>query len=391
MRREPGALVRALRAGVLAGALVVGVGLPGVGEAAAAPPSHVRVVVGGNAMDVRPAPVLVHGVPYVSVQALAQILGVQITWDAKTDTIEVGAPAATGHTFLFQGVQYAVTGLQERTYTGVQSTSGQYWIVSYQLTNTTGTAVDVPGTQPGLDLLGPRGAQYLPDATLSGPTAGTLNPHLSFDSYAVFNVPAGAKPLGYALGFDAYRATAKGFQPAPLGAALPASSAKTTTSTLNATYTVSNLWNSDAQDVLLRSLVRSTAILPDLTAPSFDPTTGFWIVDFSIDNPGSQAITLAASQFSLQFGGGGSVAAYPVSVLPGYVPSNNLFGASGSSGSSSTGVTVAPGQVWTGALLFEIPSTVSTAQPAFSITANGQQRVMALTGCVGGVCPPVQE
>jgi hypothetical protein len=387
------------RGAVLVGLTLTVASLPAAAAAAAAqavPPP--RVLMGGDPVALRPAPVLLHGVPYVSVQALSALLGVPVTWNPKTDTIEVGIPVATAHSFVFQGVRYAVTGLQERAYTGVQSTSGEYWIVSYELTNTTDTAVDIPATQPGLVLLGPRGAQYLADASLSGPTAGTLNPHLSFSSYAVFNVPTGASPAGYALGFDAYRATAKGFQPAPLGAALPASSAATHTTQLDATYTVSNLWDSDAQDVLLRALVRTSAVLPDLTAPSFDPTTSFWIVDFSIDNPGANPITLQASQFSLQFGDGATVPAYPVSDLPGYVPPNNLFGASGGSAAggtgaaaSSAGVTVPPGQVWSGALLFEIPATISTAQPGFAISVNGQQRVLPLTVCQAGVCPPVEQ
>ena len=381
-------------AALCAGCLVAA----GTGPAAgAAAPATVHVVLNGAAVTMTPAPVMVGGAPYVSAKAVAQLLGVPATWDAQTKTLVLGASTASSvHSFVFQGVRYGVDGLQARTYPGPQSTSGTYWIVQYTLTNETNVAVNVPGTQPSLVLLGPGSAQYQPSSTASGPTAGTLNPHITFTSDAVFNVPVGAEPSAYALGFDAYHSTPKGFQPAALGARLPASTSRTETSNVGATYTVSNLWDTDVQEVLVQKVVRTTVLLPDLTSASFTPTTTDYIADVSINNPGASAITVAGSQFALQFSGGVSIAPYPVSGLPGFVPANSLFPASGSASSGSggaqsgSGVTIAPGEVWTGAILFAVPTGVDTASPALAISVNGQQRVISLSPC-SAACPPVVD
>lgn len=384
---------------MLSGAFLGSTAVPAAGAAPKAVPA-VHVVLNGSAVTMKPQAVVIDGVPYVSAPALAGLLNLPATWNPRTDTLVLGTAPSTAHSFVFQGMRYAVTGLQARTdpaAVATSGTSGLYWLVSYALTNVSNTAIDVATTQPQVMLLGPKGTEYEPDSALSGPTAGTLNPGITFTSYAVFNVPAGATPGPYALGFDAYRSTAKGFLPAALGAGLPAANSVTHVTDIGATYSVSNLWNSEVQQVLLRSVVRTDAVVPDLTAASFNPTTSFWVVDFSINNPGADAITLSPSAFSLQFQSGASLSPYPVSNLPGYVPANSLFtvgsGSSSSTQASSSpgSVTVAPGQVWNGALLFEVPDTVTTTQPAFAITVSGQQRIMSLAPCPDGACPPVQE
>jgi hypothetical protein len=375
-----------------AAALVAALLAPAAAAAPAPPAPRVRVVVGDQTLTLDPAPVVIDGVPYVPAPAFAKALGIPVAWDPHAATLTVAGAAGSAHSFVFQGIRYAVTGLEARTYPGPGPTSGAYWIVQYSLTNVTRQAIDVPTTEPTLVLLGPGGAEYQADPTNSGPAPGVLNPGITFSSYDVFDVPAGAAPGAYALGFDAYRSTPHGFQPAPLGAALPPSTAQTTTTSLDATYTVTDLWNGDVQEVLLKRLVRTTALLPDLTPGSFNPTTSVWIVDLAVNNPGTTAITLAPSEFALTFADGATIAPYPVGPLPGWVPASSLYAVSSTAGPTTpptpASVTVAPGTVWQGALLFEVPGTVATSGPALAITVNGAQRVLPLAPCPGGACPP---
>lgn len=371
---------RGLVVGAAGGALVAGLVAPGgVGALASPRPPSLTVRVNGRVIALAQPALLFAGQPYLPVVDLAQVLGVAVSWDAHHRVVSIGEGTTTPlHTFTFQGIQYSATDLQVRSYPSPHSTSGTYWIVQYALTNTTQHPINVGSTQPALRLLGPNGAQFSPDPTLSGPTAGTLNPQITFSSYLVFNLPDGANPALYRLGFNAYRVTAAGFTTTTLSAALPTPTSRTKRVQVNLPYAVSGLWNADVQSLLVRQIVETNAIVPDLTAASFDPKVQFWVVEFGVDNPGPETIHFSASDFALQFGSGLAIAPYQVSSLPGYVPPSNL--------QSSAGVTLAPGEVFNGALLFAVPGGTPTANPQLAITVNGQERVIPAGPCSGSAC-----
>ena len=366
-------------AAAVGGALLAGTA---GGAAAAAKAPAVTVRVNGQVVQLPEPPLVSGGKVYLPVADVADAFGVPVTWNGTRRVLDIGASgSAAAIGFVFQGVAYAATGLQVRTYPGSQNTSTVYWIVQYQATNRGKQPVTMSSAQPPLLLIGPNGAEYTPDSTLSGPQPTTLNPGLTFDGYLVFDMPASAAPPAYALGFNAYRVTSSGFTSTRLSTVLPANSVATGVQTINATYALSGLWNSSVQELLVRALVRTNRITPDLQPANFDPTTSFWIVDFGIDNPGPGAISFSASDFALGFSSSLSIAPYAVTSLPGYVPPSNL----------QAGVTLAAGQVFNGAMLFVVPAGTPTSGPQLVVRVNGAQQAVALAPCPNGTCPPVQQ
>ncbi len=349
--------------------------------AAAAKAPGVTVRLNGQVLHLPDAPLVAGNTVYLSAADLAAAFGVPVNWNAAQRVLDIGAAtAAAAGGFVFQGVAYAATGLQVRTYPGSQDTTAAYWIVQYEATNRSSQPVTMSSSQPPLLLIGPHGAEYTPDPSLSGPQPSTLNPGVTFEGYLVFDMPTGASPAPYALGFNAYRVTSSGFTTTRLSTPLPPDSAFTRVQTIGATYALSGLWNAEVQELLVRALVRTNRIVPDLQAANFDPTTTFWIVDFGVDNPGPGAITLNASNFALGFSSSLTIAPYPVTSLPGYVAPSNL----------SSGLSLPAGQVFNGALLFAVPGGTDTTGPRLVISVNGTEQAVALAPCPAGNCPTVQ-
>lgn len=362
--------------------------------ASAAAPTAVTVRVDGQVVKLADPPLVAGGKVYLSAVDIGELLGVPVTWDARARVLDLGSSeAAPPRAFVFQGVAYGAASLQIRTYPGAQNTVGSYWIVEYTATNQSAQPVALSASggsstssgsgaagQPPLMLIGPNGSESAPDPNLSGPQPGSLNPGVTFSSYLVFDMPAGALPHAYVLGFNAYRVTSSGFTTTRLSTPLPAPSQRTESQTINATYALSGLWNAEVQEVLIRAVVRTNAIVPELQPADFDPSGSFWIVEFGIDNPGPGSIAFGASDFALRFNGSLSIAPTAVGALPGYVPANDL----------QSGVTLAGGQVFNGALLFAVPGGTLTTNPQFVLQVNGVERAVPVAPCLNGVCPPAQ-
>jgi len=346
----------------------------------------ISVVVNGQTVTFDSAPMLINDHVYVPIRYVAQALGIPVTWDQANETVYLGnsqaGSTALGGSFAYEGLKYSAAGLQMREYPGQQNTSGAYWIVSYAITNTSAAPVDVATTQPALVLFGPGGVQLAPDSGNSGPGATTLNPGITYSSYDVFNVPTTAVPSAYSLGFNTYQVVNGQFTTSPVSASLAPSSSTTVQTPVGSTYSLQNVWNGAIQTLSIGQVVQSTAIVPELTPPSFDPTTSFWIVDFDITNPGPDSISFSASDFALDFNGGLSIPAAAVASLPGYVPATSL--------TSPGGVTVTEGNTFSGGLLFDVPANTPTANPGLALSVNGNTRVVSLQACNAGVCPPVQ-
>ena len=368
-----------------------------VGASADTSPA-IGVALNGQPLSFSAAPVIIGNHVYVPVRDIAQALGLSVTWDASTDTVELGGAAAGtgaptgvggtaagvgGGSFSYQGLTYAATGLVARTDPTAAAGSGVYWIVEYSITNDSTAPVDVPTAQPTLGLFGPGGVQLSADTNLSGPAPGTVNPGITFSSYDVFQVPADAEPAAYSLGFDTYQVAGGQFTTTPMSAALPQNTSTVFSTNIGATYALQNLWNSAVQKLTIASVTQTTSIVPSVTASSFDPNTTFWIVDFDVANPGPGDITFNQGAFALEFNDSLSIAptALP-SGLPGYVPATSL--------SASGGILVPAGQTFSGALLFALPVGTPTANPGLSLTVNGQTRIVSLSPCTAGVCPAVQ-
>jgi hypothetical protein len=376
---------RGLLAGAAAGALAAAILGVAVGAGADTTPT-INVEVNGSPVTFDSPPVMLNDHVYLPIRYVAQALGLPVEWDGTTDTVYVGAApgasAATGGSFVYQGLQYSATGLAIRQYPGQQNTSGVYWIVSYSITDTGTAPVNVPQSQPALELLGPGGAQLAPTPNISGPTATTINPGITFTSYAVFNVPQTAVPAAYGLGFETYQVVGGQFTTTPLSASLPPASTSQVQTTVGSSYALQNVWNSGIDKLSIDQVIQATNIVPDLTAPSFNPATTFWIVDFDVTNPGPGNISLSASNFTLEFNGGLTLAPSSVGSLPGYVPATSL--------TQPGGVLVTPGGTFSGALLFAVPGGTPTDNPGLSLTVGSQTRVVSLEPCNAGVCPPVQ-
>ena len=388
--------VRGGRRGVLAGlsavALAGAVLGSGVGAGADASPA-IGVVLNGQQVAFRAgAPEMINDHVYVPVVDIAAALGLPVHWDQSTETVEIGvaagaggqtAAAVGGGSFTYQGLQYSVTGLVGRTYPGQPADSGTYWIVEYAITNQGTAPVDVPQAQPALGLFGPGGAQLSADSALSGPAPATINPGITFNSYDVFQVPGSAVPAAYRLGFDTYSVSNGQFTTTPLDASLPQNTSTAQTQTVGASYALQDVWSPAVANLTIASVTRTTQIVPGLTPESFDPTTSFWIVDFTVANPGPGDISVNQGQLSLDFNNSLSIA--PTSLptgLPGYVPASSL-GASG-------GVLVPAGQSFSGALLFTVPAGTPTSNPGLSVSVNGHTEIVSLQPCTNGNCPPIQ-
>ncbi len=380
---------RGIVAGAAAGTLALAVLGTAMGAGADASPS-IGVVLNGQPITFTSAPVMINNHVYVPVRDLAQALGIPVVWDASTDSVILGtagsaaasssASAVGGGSFTYEGLQYSATGLVAREYPGQQASSGVYWIVSYSITNTGIVPVDVPQAQPALVLFGPGGAQLAPDTALSGVAPGTVNPGISFTSYDVFDVPSSAVPAAYGLGFDTYQVVSGQFTTTAVSASLPAASSSTLRTTVGSSYAIQDVWNTAIQKLGIDQVVQTTAIVPDLTPQSFNPTTSFWIVDFDVNNPGPGDIAFNAGDFALNFGGSLSLAPSSVASLPGYVPATSL----------AQGVTVTAGNDFSGALLFAVPAGTPISNPALALSINGQTRIVSVDPCNAGVCPPIQ-
>lgn len=374
---------RGLVAGAGIGALLTAVlGSVAVSADGAA---SIHVEVDGQPVTFGAAPVMINNHVYLPIRYVAQALGLPVTWDAATDTVLIGSvpTGSTSASFSYQGVRYAATSLQMRSFPAAATNSGSYWIVSYSMTNTGTTPVNVPQQQPSLVLFGPGGVQLSPDSSLSGAAPGVLNPGISFSSYLVFDVPAGALPASYTLGFDTYQVVGGQFTTTPLSTPLPTSGSTETDTSVSATYSVNDLWNSGIQQVTIGRVVRTTQMVPSLSAASFDPTTSFWIVDFGVTNPGPGNITFDASNFALNFNNSLSVNPTTVGSLPGYVAPSSL--------TTAGSVTLPAGQTFSGSLLFELPAGTPTTNPGLAITVGSQTRIISLQPCTGGVCPPIVQ
>jgi len=362
-------------------------GVLGSVVASAAGAAAIQVEVDGRPVTFASAPVMINNHVYLPIRYVAQALGLPVSWDASTDTVLIGTvpsgPAGAGAGFAYQGVQYTANSLQIRTYPGNGNISGAYWIVSYSMTNTGSAPVNVPQQQPSLVLFGPQGVQLSPESTLGGSAPGVLNPGITFSSYLVFEVPAGALPSAYSMGFDTYQVVGGQFTTTPLSAPLPTSGATETDTAVSATYSLNNLWNSGLQQLTIGRVVQTTEVVPSLTASSFDPTTSFWVVDFGVTNPGPGNITFSANNFALNFNNDLSIAPDAVGSLPGYVAPSSL--------TASGTVTLPAGQTFSGSLLFVVPAGTPTTNPALSVTVGAQTRIISLQPCTGGVCPPVQQ
>jgi hypothetical protein len=370
-----------------AAALGLAVGLLATtGTVAADGTPGITVAINGQPLSTPFPPIMINDHVYVPVRYVAQALGLPVQWDPATSTVWIGAiptaSVAAGGSFDYQGLHYAVTGLVVRNYPGPQSTSGSYWIVSYSITNTGTQPVNVPQQQPTLVLLGPGGVQLQASSNLSGPTPTVINPGITFSSYLVFNVPTGAVPAQYGLGFNTYQVVGSQFITTPLSAPLPSSSSSEVSTPVGSTYALTNLWNAGTQKISIDRVVQTTAVAPDLSPGSFNPSTTFWIVDFDVLNPGPANISFSASNFALTFGSY-SILPLPIVSLPGYVLPSNL--------TQPGGVTLGPGDTFSGSLVFAVPANVAAGSPALQINVNGQLRIISLQPCSSGPCPPVQQ
>ena len=387
--------VRGGRRGVLAGlsavALAGAVLGCGVGAGADAAPALGVVLNGQRVAFPSGAPVMINNHVYVPVADMAAALGLPVHWDQSTETVVVGtagagpgqsAAAVGGGSFSYQGLEYSATGLVVRQYPGQPADSGTYWIVNYAITNDGSAPVDVPQAQPPLALFGPGGAQLGADPALSGPAAGTVNPGITFNSYDVFQVPTSAVPAAYGIGFDTYAVSNGQFTTTPLEAALPQNTSTTQSQTIGSSYALQNIWNSAVQNLSIVSVTRTTQIVPDLSAGSFDPTTSFWIVNLAISNPGPGDITVSQGQFNLDFNN--SLSIPPATVpggLPGYVAASSL--------DASGGVLLPAGQAFSGSLLFAVPAGTPTTNPGLSVSVNGHTEIVSLQPCTNGNCPAI--
>ena len=299
---------------------------------------------------------------------------------------DTGGGAAAGASFTYQGLRYEATGLIARPYPGPDPNAGTYWIVRYEVTDITDAPIAVPADQ-GLLLFGPGGAQLAPAAALGGAAPVSLNPDIPFSSDEVFNVPAGANPAQYRLGFIPYQVVGgQYFASTPQRMALPDDSGSTQTIHLNTTYELQNMFTNNhqatsEQNLTLNSLVETDAVAPELSAASFNPTTAFWIVHFTFTNNSSVDLSLAAADFVLDQGGEDTIAPLDIPQLPGYIPATGLW--------TQGGVNVPGGATFTGSLLFPLPAGTPTADPQLQFFANGQTRIVSLAPCQSGACPPV--
>ena len=375
--------------------------------------SGVHVVVDGHTLTLPTPPLVVGAQVFLPLADLAQVVGLPFRWDPASQTVYLGGASATsaaagavplaatgvasdpaaapaaapaGGSFTYQGLDYAATGLVLRPYPGDQNNSGTYWIVSYSITDTASTPIAVPAAQ-ALVLFGPGGTQIAADTPLDGAAPTTLNPGITFTSYEVFNVPAAASPASYTLGFIPYQVVgSQYYAAAPLSMALPPSGSTTLKTPVNTSYDLQNMF-SDAteptsdQRLTLGEVLQTNAVAPDLTAASFDPTTSFWVVDFTIANKTSGDISVAASDFALDFDREQSLAPADVASLPGFVQPTGL--------QNAAGVTVPTGTSFSGSLLFEVPAGTPTENPQLQFSAHGETRIVSLTPCQTGSCPPV--
>lgn len=376
---------RGLAAGAGIGALTAGL-WAGVGVRAAGT-AAIHVEVNGQAVSLGAAPVMISDHVYLPIRYIAQALGLPVHWDAGTRTVLVGSVPtggqATAGSFTYQGLEYAATALSVRTYPGAQASAGPYWILSYSITNTSKQPVNVPQQQPALGLFGPGGAQLAPTASLGGPAPGVINPGTTFSSYLVFAVPVGALPSAYSFGFDTYQVVGGQFTTTPVSAPLGTPSSTQVQTPISATYSLNGVWNSGLQQVTIGKLIQTSAIVPDLSPASFDPSTSFWVLDFSVTNPGPGNVTLAAGNFALNFNDALSISADAVGALPGYVAPSSL--------DSGGSVTLPAGQTFSGSLLFVIPAGTPTTNPGLQLTVGQQTRIISLSPCTAGNCPPVLQ
>jgi len=402
----------AAAAGVVAAAAVA-LTAAGVSAQGGAP---IHVVVDGHAVTLPASPALAGGRVFLPLRDLAALLGMAIPWDPATDTVYIGSapPAATpatvrlaatsasaaapaspaadpsappaGGSFTYQGLKYTATGLVARPYPGEQTNSGTYWIVSYSITDTSSTPIAVPAAQ-ALVLFGPGGSQIAADGALGGAAPTTINPGITFTSDDVFNVPASASPAAYRLGFIPYQVVGGQYYSAPAESmALPPDAASTVKTAVNDVYDLQDMFTSSKvltseQTLTIADVVRTNAVAPDLSAASFNPATSFWIVDFTLANTTSGDISVAASDFALDFGGEDTIAPDDIASLPGFVPPTGL--------QNPGGVTVPTGATFSGSLLFVLPAGTPTQNPQLQFSADGQTRIGSLTPCAAGACPPV--
>ncbi len=382
--------------------------LPVAASASGKPAIH--VVLDGRTLTLPTPAQWMGGQVFLPPRDLAQALGMPAHWDPATNTLYLGsgAPASTGGTmvplaagasgpvlptaaarsFTYRGLRYEATGLESRSYPGVHNSSGTYWIVSYSITNTSSTPVSIPASEVPV-LLGPNGSQIAADTKLSGIAPSVVNPGITYSGYRVFNVPTAALPSGYALGFaPTHTVGGQSYFGMPLKTALPPNAAATDRTPVNATYDLENVFSNPSihnltseQVLTITDTVQTTAIAPDLTHPSFAPDASFLIVDFTLKNTTSGDINVASGDFTLNYNGEVSIAPYPIRYLPGYVQATGL--------QAQRGVTVLTGQTFTGSLLFEIPPGTPTTNPQLQFSANNQTRVVSLSPCRSGACPPV--
>ena len=372
-------------AGVGIGALVTGICTSVGAVAAGGAPIHIQV--NGQAVTFDSAPVMINDHVYLPIRFVAQALGLPVHWDPSTQTVLIGTvptgAAGTTGGFVYQGLRYAPTALSIRTFPGAGNTSGAYWIVSYSIANTGTTPVDVPQQEPALGLFGPGGVQLSPDAALGGPAPATVNPGITFSSYLVFEVPAGAVSAAYSLGFNTYQVVGGQFTTTPLSAPLSVSGATEVQTPVGATYSLNNVWNSGLQQVSIGKVIQTTEIVPDLSAGSFNPATTFWVVDFSVTNPGPGNIGFSNANFALNFNNALSLAPASIGSLPGYVAASSL--------TAGSGVNLPAGATFSGSLLFAVAAGTPTTNAGLSLTVGGQTRIISLQPCTGGTCPPVQQ
>lgn len=377
--------LRGTLAGAAAGAMVTAVLCVASAAGADAGP-NITVAVNGRAVAFDAPPVMLNDHVYVPVRYLAAALGIPVQWDANSETVYVGtvpeSPGQVGGAFDYEGLHYATTGLVIRQYPGPQTTSGAYWIVSYAISNTGTQPVNVPQQQPALGLFGPNGVQLSPDTKLSGTAPDVINPGITFSSYWVFEVPEGALPTSYTLGFNTYQVVGSQFTTTPISAALPGSSSTQADSPVGSSYALTNVWNAGVQKLNIDRVIQSTQIVPDLTPPSFTPGTAFWIVDFDINNPGPANISFSSGNFALNLDGYDAIAPDNVSSLPGYIAPSSL--------TQSGGVTLGPGDTFSGSLLFAVPSGTPTNDPGLALSINGQTRIVSIQPCAGA-CPPIRN
>lgn len=395
------ARVAAALCAALAGAALL---LPTAG-ASAGGASTVHVVLDGRTVHLPTPPQRIAGKVWLPLRDLAVALRLAFQWDPATDTVYLGsgapaspptvvatplaarAPAVPSGSFAYHGLRYATTGLVVRPYPGGQSGSGTYWILSYSVTDISTTPVALPASEVPV-LFGPHGSQTAADRTLSASPPTAVNPGITLSSYEVFNVPSSAVPADYALGFaPTQTVNGQAYFATPLTMALPPDSGTTDHTPVHASYDLENLFTNpnsshptSEQVLTITDTVQTTAIAPDLTAPSFRPDTTFLIVNFTLKNTTSGDISIAAGDFTLADNGETAIRPYNVSDLPGYVQATGL--------QAQSGVTVLTGSTFTGSLLFEIPAGTPRTNPRLQFSANGQTRVVSLSPCQTA-CPPV--